>query len=96
LSALEPGLEVLLGAHAFDQHSSPDPVQTRSVVRLAMANVDLVNFKDDIALLQLLQPVNFTDLVRPICLPEERAASNNFRTCLAAGWGRVGAGTPTF
>ena len=42
---------------------------------------------NDIALLRLDSPVEFTANVRPICLPRRRATEPGWNRCYAAGWG---------
>ncbi|XP_075738646.1 chymotrypsinogen B isoform X2 [Rhipicephalus microplus] len=43
----------------------------------------------DIALIKLDVPVNFTDKMRPICLPENDTDSLLHGKCLATGWGQT-------
>jgi len=45
--------------------------------------------KNDIALLKLSSPVQFSDTVRPICLPKQNEALPVGRLCLSTGWGRI-------
>lgn len=44
---------------------------------------------NDIALLRLASPVQFTDIVRPICLPDIDFYS--YDVCYATGWGQTSA-----
>ncbi|XP_063831407.1 CLIP domain-containing serine protease HP8-like [Ostrinia nubilalis] len=50
-------------------------------------------FKGDIALLKLQRPVNFTDFIRPICLPTTKFVANQDyspgSTYWTAGWGKT-------
>jgi len=49
-----------------------------------------VNFLTyDIALLKLDKPINFTDTIRPVCLPKQGEAVPVGKQCVAAGWGRT-------
>lgn len=43
---------------------------------------------NDLALLKLETPIQFTDTIRPICLPTAGEALPVGQTCVAAGWGR--------
>ncbi|KAM8969105.1 polyserase-2-like [Sarcophilus harrisii] len=44
---------------------------------------------NDIALLHLAEPINFTDYVRPICLPRANHSFPHGASCWATGWGDV-------
>ncbi|XP_074131770.1 polyserase-2-like isoform X2 [Sminthopsis crassicaudata] len=44
---------------------------------------------NDIALLHLAEPLNFTDYVRPICLPRANHSFPHGASCWATGWGDV-------
>jgi len=44
---------------------------------------------NDLAIVKLSEPLDFTDTVRPICLPAEGEALPVGKTCVAAGWGRI-------
>lgn len=48
--------------------------------------------RNDIALVELSQPLTFTSNVRPICLPTDTATFNipAQTTCVATGWGNLG------
>uniref|UniRef100_A0A3Q3GDI0 Peptidase S1 domain-containing protein n=1 Tax=Labrus bergylta TaxID=56723 RepID=A0A3Q3GDI0_9LABR len=47
-------------------------------------------FNNDIALMKLTSPVNFTDYIRPICLASNSSQFHNSTLCWATGWGRRG------
>ncbi|XP_029978044.1 chymotrypsin-like protease CTRL-1 [Sphaeramia orbicularis] len=44
---------------------------------------------NDIALMKLSSPVNFTDFIRPICLAGNGSQFTNSTSCWATGWGRI-------
>ncbi len=46
---------------------------------------------DDIALIELPEPVEFTDKIRPVCLPRLRDSADTFvgTEMMAAGWGKI-------
>jgi len=43
---------------------------------------------NDLALIKLDSPIDFSDTIRPICLPAPGEALPIGKTCIAAGWGR--------
>ena len=42
---------------------------------------------NDVGLLRLSQPVDFTDVIRPICLPSPAVDTDAFRVCVSTGFG---------
>uniref|UniRef100_A0A8C0LQG2 Serine protease 33-like n=1 Tax=Canis lupus dingo TaxID=286419 RepID=A0A8C0LQG2_CANLU len=48
----------------------------------------------DIALVQLASPVNFTDLILPVCLPKPGDPLGNGTWCWVTGWGNIAANQP--
>ena len=50
---------------------------------------DSSNFDNDIGLLRLSEPVDFTDVIRPICLPSPDVETDAFRVCVSTGFGRT-------
>ncbi|KHJ42074.1 trypsin [Trichuris suis] len=48
-----------------------------------------VGIAEDIAIVQLEQPVPYTDETRPICLPEKDEELQVGRDCFTSGWGRT-------
>jgi len=46
----------------------------------------------DIAVMKLDRPVNFTDTVRPVCLPEQDADVPAGKFCMSVGWGTTQTG----
>jgi len=55
---------------------------------------DTVNSFSDIALLQTSAPINFTEAIRPVCIPSPDDELKVGETCLAVGWGRLISGGP--
>ncbi|PWA16696.1 hypothetical protein CCH79_00017458 [Gambusia affinis] len=49
---------------------------------------------NDIALLRLSSPVQFTDYIRPVCLAASGSRFNNGTDSWVTGWGYVGEGVP--
>uniref|UniRef100_A0A3B3UAE3 Si:dkey-32n7.7 n=1 Tax=Poecilia latipinna TaxID=48699 RepID=A0A3B3UAE3_9TELE len=55
---------------------------------------DWTTLNNDIALLRLSSPVNFTDYIRPVCLAASGSRFNNGTNSWVTGWGNVGEGEP--
>ena len=47
---------------------------------------------NDVGLLRLSQPVDFTDVIRPICLPSSDVDTDAFHVCVSTGFGRTSYG----
>ncbi|XP_070846864.1 chymotrypsin-like protease CTRL-1 [Chaetodon trifascialis] len=45
---------------------------------------------NDIAVMKLSSPVNFTDYIRPICLASSSSQFHNSTLCWSTGWGKLG------
>ncbi|XP_077549771.1 chymotrypsinogen A-like [Haemaphysalis longicornis] len=79
-------LVVKFGSHNL--LSDEAGVQIRSVDVIARHSSYSKNNKThDVALLKLTLPVNFTDHVRPVCLPGPSATLPLNTTCYSTGWG---------
>lgn len=48
-----------------------------------------VGFVNDVSLLRLEHEVNFTDFVRPVCLPSKDTSIRDGRMCTVVGWGQL-------
>ncbi|XP_043942152.1 serine protease 27-like [Protopterus annectens] len=46
-------------------------------------------YRNDMALLQLDESVNFTDYIRPVCLPNASLVFPDGKMCWVTGWGRI-------
>uniref|UniRef100_A0A8C3TBY2 Peptidase S1 domain-containing protein n=1 Tax=Chelydra serpentina TaxID=8475 RepID=A0A8C3TBY2_CHESE len=77
---------VNLGEH---QLSSPSPSRLSSPVRQIIVHprYNTGTRSADIALVQLTEPVRFTDEILPVCLPGPSDAFPGNRTCWVTGWG---------
>lgn len=45
-------------------------------------------YEQDIALVRMASPANWTNFIRPLCLPEEEDDFQGL-TCIATGWGKI-------
>ncbi|XP_067285315.1 chymotrypsin-like protease CTRL-1 [Pseudorasbora parva] len=63
-------------------------VSIQSIIKHPKYNDSL--FNNDISLMKLSQPVNFTPYIRPICLASKESVFHDATTCWASGWGNIG------
>ncbi|XP_044870432.1 serine protease 27-like [Mauremys mutica] len=77
---------VTLGEH---QLSNPSPSRVSSPVRQILVHPDFNRGtrSADIALVQLTEPVRYTDEILPICLPGPSDSLPGNHTCWVTGWG---------
>lgn len=73
--------------------TAPHPASNRGVFK-AIPHPDYFDNKtlttSDVALLQLCEPVSFTDKIRPICLPSSSVNLAAFKVCgVATGYGDI-------
>ncbi|XP_075976500.1 transmembrane protease serine 9-like [Anticarsia gemmatalis] len=78
----------------FGEHDRCDRTQiaaTRYVVKVIAHNFTLDVLSNDIALLRLSSPVEYSHAVRPVCLPTRKVPENLYTDTMAtvAGWGAV-------
>jgi secreted trypsin-like serine protease len=82
-------LYIRLGA-ILASNNDPD-LQTVNVSAVyAHPSYDPYEYDNDIALLRLSRPVNYTETIRPICLPSADVDLNKFTVCVDTGFGRTG------
>ncbi|KAH7933166.1 hypothetical protein HPB49_009768 [Dermacentor silvarum] len=78
-----------LSAQATRRDLIEEPIFSRSIWPLGRVNYSAFNKNYDIALVKLDVPINFTDKVRPICLPEKGNDLLRNGECFATGWGQT-------
>ncbi|XP_069781134.1 transmembrane protease serine 6-like [Narcine bancroftii] len=76
----------VLGVHFLDQLKNN--VQKRTIAKIIIHPLANPNFDYDVALLELSQPVDYTNFVQPACLPVA-VTSISGRRCTAIGWGKT-------
>lgn len=82
------GWQVSLGRQNL-QGKNPNEV-SRTVARIILhPNYDSFTSNNDIALLRLSSPVNFTDYITPVCLAASDSVFNNGTDSWVTGWGAV-------
>uniref|UniRef100_A0A3Q1J8F0 Peptidase S1 domain-containing protein n=1 Tax=Anabas testudineus TaxID=64144 RepID=A0A3Q1J8F0_ANATE len=80
------GWTVVLGRQN-QQDSSPNEVSTSVAEIVLHPNYDSSINDNDIALLRLATPVQFTDHIRPVCLAASGSVFNNGTVSWVTGWG---------
>ncbi|CAH0673910.1 unnamed protein product [Spodoptera exigua] len=77
----------------FGEHDRCDKSQqaalTRYVVKVIAHNFTLSDLSNDIALLMLNKPVEYTHAIRPVCLPATDDNTYTSKTAIVAGWGAM-------
>ncbi|XP_067286737.1 chymotrypsin-like protease CTRL-1 [Pseudorasbora parva] len=63
-------------------------VSIQSIIIHPEYNDSLSN--NDISLMKLSQPVNYSSYIRPICLASKGSVFHDATTCWASGWGNIG------
>ena len=80
-------MEVKLGAN---NRNSTEQTQRIAKVETVHSHTDHEYFiKNDIALIQLESPVEYTDYIQPVCLPEKSEDLPLYSTCYTVGWGKT-------
>ncbi|KAM5131916.1 chymotrypsin-like elastase family member 2A [Mantella aurantiaca] len=81
---------VMLGKHDFRQLESGQ--KTISVVKLinhSRWNPNSLSAGNDISLLKLAEPVQFSDTIQPACLPPAGKLLEHNSACYVTGWGNL-------
>ncbi|XP_072929280.1 trypsin-7-like [Epargyreus clarus] len=81
-------IKVTLGEH--NRCNKTHRPETRFVVNVVAHNFTYVNFRDDVAMLELNERVNISDTIKPVCLPHNDDNDYVGVKAIAAGWGSVG------
>ncbi|XP_074048181.1 coagulation factor VII [Macrotis lagotis] len=86
---LKESLTVVLGEHEINKEEGVE--QKRQIADIIIHDQYIpLKLNYDIALLRLQKPINFTDYVVPLCLPERKFSENhlaNVRFSSVSGWG---------
>ncbi|XP_066238932.1 serine protease 33-like isoform X1 [Saccopteryx leptura] len=85
---------VLLGTiSSYPQAGEPRELRAVAQV-ITHPNYTEVHNRGDIALVQLTSPVNFSDLILPVCLPKPRDPLGHGTWCWVTGWGNINTNLP--
>ncbi|XP_034991592.2 serine protease 27-like [Zootoca vivipara] len=93
-SITDPSLfVVVLGAHNL---SYPGPEAVSVLVKRIIIHSDFLGYRDgnDVALMELEGPVNFTHRIQPACIPGPSISFLPRLGCWVAGWGNIQSGVP--
>ena len=79
---------IIFGSNTLDQNSTTTVAAgvDRAVIHPDYNPGTIAN---DIAVLQLSEPVFWTDFVRPVCLQMDDNEMESYSTCYVAGWGQM-------
>ncbi|XP_038590801.1 chymotrypsin-like protease CTRL-1 [Micropterus salmoides] len=83
-----PDLTVNFGLDALKLSNANGMSRTVSQI-IKHPNFNQPTLNNDIALLQLSSPVNFTNYIRPVCLAANGSIFNAGTTCWVSGWGNI-------
>jgi len=81
---------VMLGAHNVREASEDCRIELRTTEFFTHPKWSTFNLHNDLALVHLPQKVNFTDCIRPVCLPAHSDAGTAWahEDCEVSGWGK--------
>ena len=87
-NALE--VRVLLGAHNIKDNKEEGRIDLSTMMFFTHPEYNPSLLQNDIALIHLINPIDFTSRIRPVCLPSHTESANKFEEMkvLASGWGR--------
>ncbi|XP_024128740.1 transmembrane protease serine 9 isoform X2 [Oryzias melastigma] len=85
------GVSVVLGLQSL-QGSNPNSVSRTITTLINHPSYDSVTKENDIALLQLSSPVNFTSYISPVCLASTGSTFFSGINTWVTGWGNIASG----
>ncbi|KAK6187053.1 hypothetical protein SNE40_006301 [Patella caerulea] len=77
-------IDIVLGATKL---TSKESMQVKRKIKRLVLHNHIFHERNDIALIQLSRPVEYTDYIRPICLPDATETFTRSNQCFAVGWG---------
>ncbi|KAG7507235.1 mast cell tryptase-like [Solea senegalensis] len=74
-----------------ETQSGPNIREVKRTVSKVIVHPDYNNtlLNNDIALMKLSSPINFTDYIRPVCLASNSSVFHNSTLCWSTGWGKI-------
>lgn len=85
----ETDIDCIQEESGFDCADKPIDVAIEKVIIHPSYSSTTYNSGGDIALIKLIHLVEYTDFIRPICLPTENFKLKLVRTFTVVGWGRT-------
>lgn len=70
-----------------DNRQNGSVVAVKRLIRHEKYNASITDF--DFALLELAEPLNFSDTVQPVTLPEADYEIDDGKMCHVSGWGNI-------
>jgi len=93
-----PGGSVIFGAHDLRKKDEDEPTRARRIVKRYIVHPEWKRstIQNDIALVELTSPVNFTEVIFPVRLPSYTNAKQNLTgtPVTMIGWGRPSQSSP--
>ncbi|KAM7381654.1 hypothetical protein PAMA_012480 [Pampus argenteus] len=84
-----PGVWTLYFGRVNQTGPNVNEVQRKVSQIIVHPNYNNTLYNNDVALMKLSSPVNFTDYIRPICLASNSSQFHNSTSCWATGWGKL-------
>ncbi|UYV73381.1 hypothetical protein LAZ67_10002969, partial [Cordylochernes scorpioides] len=84
--------KVRLGEHNLKQQ---DPHERHVAVSVVHYYPWYKGYDQDLALMRLVDPIESSDHIRPLCLPSASTTNFTDKTCMASGWGKLDFGALT-
>ncbi|XP_049341919.1 chymotrypsin-like elastase family member 2A [Astyanax mexicanus] len=85
---------VYLGKHSLNAANEQGSVAIAPAKIIVHEQWDSYRIRNDIALIKLQTPVQFSDTISPACLPPSGQVLPNNYPCYVTGWGRLWTGGP--
>lgn len=83
-------IRLMLGAHNVRESSEEGRVEVISTDFFTHPDYNQISIHNDLALIHLPSPVEFNDIIRPICLPAHHESGEAWANedAIASGWGK--------
>jgi len=79
-------LQLRLGGLLF---ADPDPDAVYVNISHVIPHPAYHVLKDDIGLIRVAEPIEYTDTILPICLPSPNVTLDQFKVCVVTGFGKI-------